>query len=253
MNITKREIIASITIIAIMLLFGTMISGRIKESELDAKETYLKAIHINDSDLFKHAMSTNVGNAFVYGDLIALDPVTYPEIGGEYMRAEKVEERYERHEKWETKKDSNGKEHRELKVWYEWDVAHRESIHSNRILFCGVEFPYEQIDYGLYSSHIETIKGDKVYSLKSGERVKVRFKYYGISTTHKGSMFADLRNNNIPDNTRFYNEMSTEDLLNCLMSMSNGGVIIFWILWTLLIGAVVYGFYYLDNTWLERE
>ena len=29
-------------------------------------------------------MRTNVGNAFVYGDLKAVDTVTYPEIGGEY-------------------------------------------------------------------------------------------------------------------------------------------------------------------------
>lgn len=40
--------------------------------------------------MFQYGMDTNVGNAFVYGDLKAVDTVTYPEIGGEYMYVEKL-------------------------------------------------------------------------------------------------------------------------------------------------------------------
>lgn len=32
---------------------------------------------------------------------------------------------------------------------------------------------------------------------------------------------------------------------------SSGGVIIFWILWILLTCGCVFGFYYIDNEWLE--
>ena len=32
---------------------------------------------------------------------------------------------------------------------------------------------------------------------------------------------------------------------------SGGGEIIFWILWIILIIICVFGFYYLDNKWLE--
>lgn len=32
---------------------------------------------------------------------------------------------------------------------------------------------------------------------------------------------------------------------------SGGGVIIFWIFWILLTGGCVFGFYYIDNKWLE--
>lgn len=39
--------------------------------------------------MFQYGKDTNVGNAFVYGDLKAVDTVTYPEIGGEYMYVEK--------------------------------------------------------------------------------------------------------------------------------------------------------------------
>lgn len=79
-EITKREIMASISIIAMMLLIGFVISGRISNYILDRNEKYNKAIKIESSDLFGYGMRTNVGYAFVYGDLKAVDTVPYPEI-----------------------------------------------------------------------------------------------------------------------------------------------------------------------------
>ena len=93
-EITKREILASISIIAVMLLIGFTISGRISNYILDRNEKYNKAIKIESSDLFEYGMRTNVGYAFVYGDLKAVDTVSYPEINGEYMYIEKIEEHY---------------------------------------------------------------------------------------------------------------------------------------------------------------
>lgn len=45
-EITKREILASISIIAVMLLIGFTISGRISNYILDRNEKYNKAIKI---------------------------------------------------------------------------------------------------------------------------------------------------------------------------------------------------------------
>ena len=88
-EITKREILASVSIIAVMLLIGVLISSKISEHQLDANEVYNKAVKIDNTDLFRYGMDTNVGNAFVYGDLVAADTVTYPEIDGEYMYIER--------------------------------------------------------------------------------------------------------------------------------------------------------------------
>lgn len=66
-EITKREILASVSIIAIMLLIGVIIAGKISESQLDANEKYNKSIKIDTLDLFEYGMRTNIGNAFVYG------------------------------------------------------------------------------------------------------------------------------------------------------------------------------------------
>lgn len=83
-EITKREILASISIIAMMLLIGFVISGRISNYILDRNEKYNKAIKIESSELFEYGMRTNVGYAFVYGDLKAVDTVSYPEINYAY-------------------------------------------------------------------------------------------------------------------------------------------------------------------------
>ena len=96
-EITKREILASISIIAVMLLIGVLIAGRISDWELDRNEKYNKAIKIKTQDLFEYGMRTNVGNAFVYGELEAVDTVTYPELDSVYMYVEKVKERYTKH------------------------------------------------------------------------------------------------------------------------------------------------------------
>ena len=96
-EITVREILTSISIIAVMLLIGFVISGSIKQGEADYNEQFLKAIKIEGQDLFQYGMDTNIGSAFVYGDLDAVDIVTYPEIEGEYMYVEMDTERYTMH------------------------------------------------------------------------------------------------------------------------------------------------------------
>lgn len=96
-EITKREILVSVSIVAIMLLIGVLIAGKISDYQLDKNEKYNKAIKIESQELFEYGMRTNAGNAFVYGDLKAVDTVTYPGIGGEYIYIEKVKERYTMH------------------------------------------------------------------------------------------------------------------------------------------------------------
>lgn len=49
---------------------------------MDRNEVYNKAVKIDSQETFSYGMRTNVGNAFVYGTLEALDPVSYPEIDG---------------------------------------------------------------------------------------------------------------------------------------------------------------------------
>lgn len=248
MEITKREIIVSVAIAAVMLIIGLFVSGKITDMQNDKNAEYQKAVHIEDSELFQYGMDTNVGNAFVYGDLQAVDTVTFDEIGGEYLHVEKIEERYERHEREVTETDSYGKKHTKIEVYYEWETEDRESKHSENIMFCGIEFPYSKIPYSSHN-HIKTINSGREYSWKSGEYVKVRFKYYGTPIKHTGTVYTVLSDLTISDNSRFFKDYTIEQALDsCTSGIGNMAFLVFWIILT--IGSV-FGFCYLNNKWLE--
>ena len=63
-EITKREILASVSIIAVLLLIGFIISGKISDHLMDKNEKYNKAVKIEDQELFEYGMRTDIGNAF---------------------------------------------------------------------------------------------------------------------------------------------------------------------------------------------
>ncbi len=240
-EITKREILASISIIAVMILFGILISSKISECQMDKNEIYNKAVKIESQEMFQYGMDTNVGNAFVYGDLKAVDTVTYPEIGGEYMYVEKIKEQYTMHTRQVAHtRTVNGKSqtYYTTETYWTWDKVGSEDIKCKEILFCGVIFTSNKIDLP-GTDYIDTIK----------ESSHVRYKYYGVDTEYKGTIFTDLRDKTISDNTSFYNNLTIDETIERLES--DFPIIIFWIFWVILIGGMVFGFYYLDNRWLD--
>lgn len=236
--ITKREVIASFVIIAFMMIVGFFISDNITDWQNEQNAKYQKALHIeNNKDMFQYGMDTNVGNAFVYGDLTALDPVSYDEIDGEYMYIEKVKEQYTKH----TRRVSytvDGKTRYRTETYWTWDWAGSEDKKCKNINFCGVTFDSNKID--MPSQHlIDTIK----------ESSHIRYKYYGVSTSHTGTIFTKLADESISDNTKFYENESIDDVLKD--KTTGGWNIIFWVVWIILTGILVFGFYYLDNQWLN--
>lgn len=240
MEITKREVIASISIIAIMIIVGILIGGKISEYEMDANEKYNKALKISDEELFKYAMDTNVGNAFVYGELKAIDPVTYPDIEGEYLALKKIKERYTEHTRTVTYTDSKGKTKTRTETYWTWDVVDTEKKNSTKVNFLGVDFNASQFHLP-GTNYIKTIK----------ESYYTRYKYYGYPSKSMATIFSYLSDGNIENGqVPIYENKSIEETIDYLES--SGTLIIFWVGWILLIGVIVYGFYYLDNNWLNK-
>lgn len=236
-EIKKREVLASVSIVAIMLLIGVLIAGKISTYQMDKNEMYNKAVKIETKEMFQYGMDTNVGNAFVYGDLKAVDTVTYPEIGGEYMYVEKVKEQYTMHTRVVT--HSNGKTtYTTTEIYWTWDRVGSEDIKCKEVSFCGVNFASNKIDLP-GTDYIDTIK----------ESSHVRYKYYAVGTEYKGTLFTDLREKTISENSKFYNSLTIEKTLAYLES--GIALWVFWLFWIVLIGGVVFGFYCLDNKWLD--
>lgn len=236
-EITYREILASISIIAVMLLIGFVISGKISQIQDDKNAKYNKAVKIESADLFRYGMDTNVGNAFVYGDLEAVDTVTYPEIGGEYMYVEKEEEHYNMHTRTYTTTDGKGHTTTHTEIYWSWDYAGSEDMQCKEVSFCGVVFDSNKIKLPS-EDYIDTIK----------ESSHVRYKYYGTKTKYTGTIFTKLKDKTISDSTPFY-EMSIKETKDKLER--NIGIVTFWIVWVIVMVLAVFGFYYIDNEWLE--
>lgn len=241
-EITKRELLASISIVAVMLLLGILIGDKISDWQMDQNAKYDTAVKIDEQELFEYGMRTNVGNSFVYGDLKAVDTVTYPEIGGAYMYVEKVEEHYNMHTRQVAHtRTVNG--HTETyyttETYWSWDYAGSEELVCEEISFLGVKLDIEKIDIP-DSEYIDTIK-------QSGH---VRFKYYGVGLQFTGTIFTELKNQTISDGTPFYENLTIEETVEHLET--GAWLIVFWVCWNIFTGACVCGFYYFDNRWLEN-
>ena len=243
MKITNREIIVSIAITAVMFIIGFFISDIISDDVNDRNAEYQKAAHIENRELFQYGMDTNLGNAFVYGDLEAVDTVTFDKIGGEYMYVEKIEEHYNRHTRTVTKtRTVNGKTqtYTDTVVYYSWDYYDSWEKHSNKIKFCDIEFEYGKIDHPS-SQYIDTVGG--------GFLSKVRYKYYGTPIKHAGTIYTKLSDGTISDNSRFFEDYTIDEALDKCTAANE--TVLFWFVWIILIGGCVAGFYYFDNNWLQ--
>lgn len=240
-TITKREILLSIAIIAVLLALGLWISDGITESQMDRNMVYDQALRVDETDIFEYGMRTNVGNAFVYGDLKAVDTVSFPEIDGEYMIVRKIKERYTKHTRTVTKtRTVNGKTqtYTEIETYWTWDEIDRETLRNERITFLGVEFDRGKIDIpGMH--YLDTIK----------ESSKIRYQYYGTGTEFVGTIYTDLRDNTISDGSAFYENRTIDQTIEHLKVPV--GTIGFRIFWAFLMCGALYGFFYVDNHWLE--
>lgn len=155
------------------------------------------------------------------------------------MYVEKVEQHYTMHTR--TVCSGSGKNRTcRTQTYWTWDTWGREDKKSKEIKFLGHVFKSNKIDIP-DTEYIDTIKTSST----------VRYKYYGVNTKYKGTIFTKLENNTMSKSSSFYKNMEIDETVERLTSDSNIGIIIFWIIWIVLIGLCVYGFYYIDNDWLE--
>ena len=242
-KVTKREVLFSIVIICVMLLIGLVIHGNINDSLMAKYQEYNTALQIeDDKDLFTYGMRTDIGNAFVHGELKAIDTVTYPEIGGEYSYIEKVKEKYTRHTRTVTRtRTINGKTqtYTTTEVYWTWDKVDSWDKHCEKISFLDIEFDYGMINFPS-PDYITTQK----------ESSHIRYKYYGTGTSYIGTIYTELKDDMI-HNAKFHNNRSISETIEDLES--GWELVVFWMLWILLTGGLVIGFCYLDNKWLEDK
>lgn len=72
--------------------------------------------------------------------------------------------------------------------------------------------------------------------------------YYGSALLYEGTLYANLTDNTITE-TSFYCDRTINETIEHLET--EWQLVLFWVFWIALTGFVVWGFYYIDNRWLE--
>jgi hypothetical protein len=238
MKIKFNEILVSIVIFSLLITLGLNISDAINSSLLNKYQEYNTAVKISDNkELFEYALRTNVGNAFIHGDLIAADPIVIDDISGSYAYIEREEQHYQRHSRTVTYTDSDGKRHTKTEYYWQWDTVDTDSWHCSKLSFLGVTFKYDQIPLP---------RARYLTTINSGYHV--RYLYYVNDTKYIGTIYTNISNNTI-NNTKFYDDQNITDVIAKLESRWE--IYLFWSIWIVLSIAIVIVFYYLDNRWLD--
>ena len=232
--ITKREVLFSVIIVAIMLSIGVFVHFSISQAINDGASEYNTALHIdNDKELFRYALRTSVGDTLAYGSLKVADPVSMDHLKGKYAAVRRVAEKYTMH----TRMVKTGKTWR-TQVYFTWDYAGEDNVSCETLKFLGASIPYTNIDLPS-EDHIDTVYETSTF----------RYQYYGKPTEYTGCLYANLTDKQI-NNPVFHNERTLQEVLND--KKSAWPLVLFWVLYGVFIAAAVALFFFIDNKWLEK-
>lgn len=244
-KITPREILVSIAITLILIGIGFLISSGIRSSIDESNEKYYKALKIDNNDeIFRYSLKTNVGYSLAQGKVQAVNGVSISDIEGKYFKIIKKKEEYTKHYKKvkHTRTVGNTTEtYYTYEEYWTWDYTGEEEWHIEKFNFLGVEFDYGIINF-TNEQYKETISGG----------YHIRYKYYVIPFEFNGTLFTYINNNQINQNTFYYNE-TIEDIINEKQQNSNIKIITFWFFWIIMIGFIDYFYVLLDNDYLEDK
>ena len=233
MEITKKEILVSIIILFVMLTIGFFIGEKIQSRADEWNQRYEEAVKINKDEMFKYALRTAAGDAFIEGDYKGVDYVSADAIDGKYLYILRKMQRYTMHTR--VVNHSDGKRSwTTTETYWTWDTIGEEEVHCAEIEYAGVRFPWGKVDLP-----------EPRYITTVSDGCDLRSEYYTIGDTH-GTMFAKIKKNDIEE-TEYKENVEIKDAVNRFKK--NGWIVIFWIIWIVLTGGLIWILYY--NDWID--
>ena len=238
-ELTWRELLFSVLIVGVMSFMGFFAAGYVEKSVLDSQLKYRQAAQLSDPEEFKHAMDTDAGDAFVYGQLEAVDPVSYKGLDGKHLSIEARYQEYRRHTRTYTVSDGKGHTRIRTRHYWSWDTISSDEKHAKTVRFCGREFPYSTFRY-------DCLMSDSVV-VGTGHNRRTVFDV--VPKAAVGSVFGKLAGGTVRGTPQFMSGWSIARHYE--YSTESYAVVLFWVAWALLTGAVVFAFWYVDNKWLD--
>lgn len=250
MVITKKEVLVSIVIVAVMLFFGILISSRIEDIDMQQIKELKTAIRVDTNYAFDYGMKTNVGNTLAYGELTAIDAVSFPELAESFLYISRTEEKHTKH----SRVISDGEKKKTLTYW-RWDNTGRDVLISGYVLFLGKEMSTSCLH--LPSAHSlrlsseatidrHNVRGNYIYKSKS-----VRYSYNYIPMRFKCTLHCNLENGSVGKSATVYKDQTIQNVVDEHVQSSEINTIVFWIGWVVIICLCVCGFYVMENRWFK--
>jgi len=215
-----RTICIFVVSACIYIAIGLAIKGGIDTWQMERNAKFNKALRIESDEAYKYAADTSAGNAYGYGQMEALDPVTVAEIGGAYISLSRVKEHYTMHTRTYTTTDSKGHEEKHTEVYWTWDEVERRSWHSDTVRFKGIEIRFDEIS-GIGQHYISTIRIDS----------DDRYVFRGAGGTLEGTVFGNMTGGTVKDAV-FHEGADIESAAKVDVSTDFG--IVFAIIWIVI-------------------
>jgi hypothetical protein len=240
-KITIREKLVSIVIVLLMIGLGFFIAESIHDKVSSDNEKYYKALKVNNNpDLFDYAIRTQVGDMLSYGQFKANDPVSDSLIKGKYFYIDKAEEHYTMHTRVVSYKCGKHTCHRTEHYWT-WDKYGEQQFNTKTFTYLGRKFNYNKVNF----------YNDQYYdTVNTG--FHVRFKFYVIPKEFNGTLYSKSVDKTIKENSLYVNQKINE-VVNDKEHSADNWVIFFWVMWGILIVAIVIVFVVLENKFLNNK
>lgn len=236
-EITKREILVSVSIIAVMIGIGVLIDGAIMNHYTDKTMKIKHMVEVNSPSEFDYCLRTDVGDVIAEDTLKATSPVSIHDIPGTYMYICKEKQQYTMHT--QVHHVSTGKTHTTYTTHYwSWDTVHKDRFYADTLKFL---------------EQVVDISPRETWSTQNciiNESSRVRYVYHTIPTEVNGVLTATTDNGHLT-NVEFKRGKTIERLTK--QSETHAGVVIFWILWLMLTAGLVFLFYAGEYNWLEKN
>ena len=244
MEITKREILFSFIIMAIMVFLGMVISRPILSHSLSNALKTISSVQSKDSVTFNYIKRTDVGDFLAEGIINTINPVSIDDIEGKYQKIKKEKQEYRRHTETYTTTDSKGDVQTHTRTYWSWDTIHTDVWKSDSLLFYGNVFTYKDIRYNPAMTYLKTIKPKRGFF-----ETEIRYKYYTAPMTEHGTLSGNISDKSFI-NLRFIKNQNIDSIIKESEETINVGPIIFWIFWLFLTGILIIVFCNAENRWL---
>ena len=240
MEITKREILFSTIIFSLMLGLGVWLSNPILSSVHEKELRYASSVRVYTDSEFDYIRRTDAGDFLAEGRLSAIDPVSIPDIPGKYMEISKEKEKYTMHVQTYTTSDGKGHTTVHKRTYWSLDHVHTDHFVSDSVMFLGNSFGENDIKFNRNLSYHSTIK----------ESSHIRYIYRVYPTDTLGLVIGNCKDKSY-NSMEFKPGMNIEKFNENINSRTNGQTFIYWFLWFIVTGLLIFLFYYFENKWLE--